>query len=72
MMTGPVPTLTDQLGAPPPQGIARLPADRQQELADALRQARRRQASALASAGEESLKYVPALLRGAVRRAVGL
>jgi hypothetical protein len=41
-------------------------------LADALREARRRQSASLAAAGEEGLKYVPAFLRGAVRKAMGL
>lgn len=65
-------TLTGQLGRTPPDGIATLSTEHQQVLADALRDARRGQAAALATAGEESLKYVPAPLRRAVRKAVGL
>jgi hypothetical protein len=59
-------TLADQLGGYLPEGIEALEEHERQDLADA------RQAKALAEAGEEGLKYVPALLRGAVRKAVGL
>ncbi|MEC3978935.1 hypothetical protein [Amycolatopsis sp. H20-H5] len=65
-------TLAEQLGGPVPDGIEALEEHEKQDLADALRDARRRQAEALGKAGEEGLKYVPALLRGAVRKAVGL
>jgi hypothetical protein len=64
-------TLAGQLGGLP-EGVAALPDEYQQDLADALHEARRRQAKALAKAGNESLRYVPALLRPAVRKAVGL
>ncbi|NIH82214.1 hypothetical protein [Amycolatopsis viridis] len=65
-------TLTEQLGAEPPPGVAALDPAHQRDLADALRSARRRQAAALAKAGNDALKFVPALLRPAVRKAVGL
>ncbi|WP_328444530.1 MULTISPECIES: hypothetical protein [unclassified Amycolatopsis] len=65
-------TLADQLGGDLPEGIEALEEHERQDLSDALRDARRRQAKALAEAGEEGLRYVPALLRGAVRKAVGL
>ncbi|ANN20271.1 hypothetical protein SD37_34865 [Amycolatopsis orientalis] len=65
-------TLSGQLGGPVPAGIEALADDEKQDLSDAVRDARHRQAKALAEAGEEGLKYVPALLRGAVRKAVGL
>ncbi|MEV4148099.1 hypothetical protein AB0J40_30840 [Amycolatopsis sp. NPDC049691] len=65
-------TLAEQLGGTLPGGIEALEEHERQDLADALRDARRRQAKALAEAGEEGLRYVPALLRGAVRKAVGL
>lgn len=64
--------LADVLGEAPPEGIRALSDERQQVLADAVRRTRREQAAALATASEESLKYVPAPLRGAVRKAVGL
>jgi hypothetical protein len=64
--------LAEQIGKPLPAGIEALPEDEKQDLANALRAARHRQTAALAKAGEEGLKYVPAFLRGAVRKAVGL
>lgn len=65
-------TLAEQIPAALPPGIAALPEHEQQTLADALREARRSQASELSTATEAGLKYVPALLRGTVRKAVGL
>jgi hypothetical protein len=65
-------TLAEQIGSPLPAGIEALAESEKQDLADALRDARRRQAVALAKAGEEGLKYVPAFLRPAVRKVVGL
>lgn len=65
-------TLQQRLTGEPPAGIAALPAEDQQRLADAIGAARRRQGTALAAAAEESLRYVPKLLRGPVRKAVGL
>ncbi|WP_020667861.1 hypothetical protein [Amycolatopsis nigrescens] len=71
-MSSPRRTLADQLGGEPPEGIKALSEEERQHLSDTLRAARRRQAAALTTAGEEGLKYVPALLRGAVRKVVGL
>ncbi|SEP47861.1 hypothetical protein [Amycolatopsis saalfeldensis] len=65
-------TLAEQLGGPLPAGIEALPEEQKRDLAQALRDARHRQAKALGEAGEEGLRYVPALLRGAVRKVVGL
>ena len=65
-------TLAEQLGGPLPEGIEALPEEQKRDLAEVLREARHRQAKALAEAGEEGLRYVPALLRGAVRKVVGL
>lgn len=64
-------SLAGQLGALP-EGVDALPGEHKQDLADALYDARRRQGAALAKAGDEALRYVPALLRPAVRKAVGL
>lgn len=64
--------LAEQLEGPLPAGIAALDESHQRDLADALRDARHQQAAALASASEEALGFVPPLLRGAVRKAVGL
>lgn len=62
-------TLAEQLGDLP-ASVAALPDANKQDLANALQEARRRQAAALSKAGEESLRFVPALLRPAIRRAV--
>ncbi|SFB61623.1 hypothetical protein SAMN05216266_12853 [Amycolatopsis marina] len=71
-MPGPTRGLAEQLGGALPDGIEALDEAHKQVLADSLRQARRQQAAALSASAEDSLKYVPALLRGAVRKAVGL
>ncbi|MFF5991952.1 hypothetical protein [Prauserella flavalba] len=65
-------TLAEQLGAPLPPGIEALAEEHKEIIGDALRQARRKQATALSAAAEESLSHVPFLLRGAVRKAAGL
>lgn len=65
-------SLSEQLGGRLPPGIEALSDEQHAVLAGAVRDARRRQAAALAHAGEESLRYVPPLLRGTVRKAVGL
>ena len=63
--------LTAELGRRPPKGVARLPEADLADLADALRNARHRQAEALAASGEASLKHIPALLRRPVRKVMG-
>lgn len=67
-----VKTLADRISGDLPAGIAALSEQHQQLLADALVEARRRQGAELAAAADASLKYVPKLLRGPVRKAVGL
>ncbi|HKS46853.1 MAG TPA: hypothetical protein VJT49_17420 [Amycolatopsis sp.] len=64
-------TLAEQLGSLP-EGIEALAEEHKRNLADAVRDARRRQAAALAGAGDEALRFVPALLRPAIRKAVRL
>ncbi|MGH3516320.1 MAG: hypothetical protein ACRDQ7_02650 [Haloechinothrix sp.] len=65
-------TLAEQITGPLPAGIAALDAKDQQALAGALASTCRQQAAELIDAAEAALKYVPALLRGTVRKAVGL
>jgi hypothetical protein len=65
-------SLAEHLGGALPEGIEALQEHEKQDLADAFREARRRQKAELAVAGEEALKFVPAVLRGAIRKAVGL
>lgn len=56
------------LGEPPPPSIEQLDADAQAALAGLLTTAIEAQQTAMETALEDSLRYVPALLRGAVRR----
>lgn len=64
--------LTERVNGDLPDGIAALSAEHRQFLADALGDARRRQGEELAAATDNSLSHVPKLLRGPVRKAVGL
>ncbi|MGH3947796.1 MAG: hypothetical protein ACRDSE_01530 [Pseudonocardiaceae bacterium] len=64
--------LADQIAGTLPAGIAGLKPEHRRMLADLIAEARRRQGTNLAAATEESVKIVPALLRGPVRKAVGL
>jgi hypothetical protein len=59
--------LAAQLGARPPGGLKRLSAEQLGDLANAVREARRRQAEELAAAGEQALRHIPRLLRRPVR-----
>ncbi|MFC4001867.1 hypothetical protein ACFS2C_14110 [Prauserella oleivorans] len=65
-------TLAEQIEGLLPDSIEALDEEHKQVLADALRQARRRQAAALEAAAEDSLSHIPFFLRGAVRKAAGL
>lgn len=65
-------TLRERVDGPLPDGIAALSPDEQQLLADALGDARREQGKELAAAANGALEYVPRLLRGPVRKVVGL
>ncbi len=63
--------LEAQLGARIPKGVGALADDDLEDLARAVREARRRQAQALAEAGERALSRIPRLLRGPVRKVAG-
>jgi hypothetical protein len=63
--------LEAQLGQSVPRGVARLSAEELNDLADAVRLARRRQAEALSEAGERALHRIPRLLRGPIRKVAG-
>jgi hypothetical protein len=65
--TGPS-VLEQELGAMPPRAVDQLPAGQQEDLAAAIRDARRRQAKALAAAAEQALNLIPRVLRGPVRK----
>ncbi|MDI2130026.1 hypothetical protein [Yinghuangia seranimata] len=60
--------LTTELGAAPPDGFSGLADSDLEFLADTLKAAREGQAAGLDRAAEESLKMVPAIARGPVRR----
>jgi hypothetical protein len=63
-----VDSLEHELGARVPEGVAALPAADLGTLADLLRSAKRRQAQQLEEGVEDSLDFVPRLMRGPVRR----
>jgi hypothetical protein len=65
-------SLAERVDGELPAGIAALSPEHQQWLADALGEAHREQGRELQAAAEESLRFVPRLLRGPVRKAVGL
>jgi hypothetical protein len=64
--------LREQLKAPPPAGLERLSDEHLNDLAGKLRDARHRQAAELQQAAEGALDHLPRLLRGPVRRVMGL
>jgi hypothetical protein len=63
--------LATELGGEAPIGLSRLGDDQLRDLTEAIRNARRRQAQALAQAGERALGHIPRLLRGPIRRVLG-
>jgi hypothetical protein len=63
--------LEAELGDSLPAGLSALSDEQLGDLAQAVKDARRRQAAALAAAGERALEHIPRLLRGPVRRVVG-
>jgi len=61
-------TLERELGAPLPDGLEALSAAELATLAELLAVARQRQAQELADGVEDSLNFVPRLMRGSVRK----
>jgi predicted DNA-binding transcriptional regulator YafY len=59
-----------QLGGTAPDGLRKLSAEQLADLADAIAQARHREAAAIAQASEQALSHIPRVLRGPVRRVV--
>lgn len=59
------------LGARAPEGLQSLADDERAHLAEAVSDARRRQARALAQGGERALQHIPRLLRAPIRRLAG-
>ena len=60
--------LHDQLRGEPPRGVRALPEEDLRHLAEAIHDARARQAAALNHAADQGFSYVPRLLRGPIRR----
>jgi hypothetical protein len=56
-----------ELAAPPPAGLRELTPEQRDDLAYAIRDAKRRQAAALAAAGEQALGLIPRILRRPIR-----
>ena len=63
--------LKAQLQATPPKGVAALSDDEICHLAQAIRDARHRQAAELQAAGEKAFGHIPRLLRGPIRKVMG-
>jgi hypothetical protein len=63
--------LEAQLGGKAPKGLKRLSAEELEELGEAVRHARRRQAASLAEAGDKAFGHIPWLLRGPIRKTMG-
>lgn len=63
--------LQAQLGQDVPAGLKQLSDAELGDLAQAIRDARRRQNHAFAEAGDRALDRVPRLLRGPIRKVVG-
>jgi hypothetical protein len=64
--------LRDELRADVPRGIAALPAADRETLTRLVRDARHRQRAALEQALDDGLGFVPRMLRGPVKKALGL
>lgn len=61
-------TLEGELGGPLPEGLEELSGKELQKLADLLAAAKARQAQELEEGVQESLDFVPRLMRGSVRK----
>jgi hypothetical protein len=57
-----------EVAAPLPTALGRLTPEQRDDLAQAIRDAKHRQAAALAAAGEQALGLIPRILRGPIRR----
>ena len=63
--------LEAQLRGKAPEGLSRLHAEQLQHLAQAVREARHRQAAELEAAGDQALRHIPKALRVPLRRVLG-
>jgi len=69
--TDPVADLARELRGPVPSEVASLRGQDLEHLAGLIADARHRQAAEIAAAAERGLSYVPRLLRGPLRKALG-
>ena len=67
-MTEPRERLASEYGGPLPPGLASLSPEHQQVLVEAIEEARKHQARALAKATDQGLDFIPKLLRGPVKK----
>ena len=63
--------LQAELKTPPPAALKELKAKELRALAEAIRDARHRQAAELAAAGDDALQHIPRMLRVPIRRMFG-
>ncbi len=63
--------LAAQLRDAPPDTLAKLDEAQLNDLAGAVRDARRRQAAELEAAGDKAFGHIPRLLRGPIRKLLG-
>ncbi len=63
--------LATQLFDAPPDSLAQLDDASLSDLTKAVREARRRQAAELETAGEKAFGHIPRLLRGPIRKLLG-
>jgi hypothetical protein len=64
--------LAAAVGAPPPAELLGLPAEQQAALAGLVEAAAARRAQLMDEAIEKSLRHLPLVLRGTVRRSLGV
>jgi hypothetical protein len=67
----PIADLARELRGPVPSEVASLDGAEIEHLAGLIAEARHRQAAEIGAAAERALSYVPRLLRGPLRRALG-
>jgi hypothetical protein len=63
--------LEEQLGAAAPERLKELTDEQLRDLAEAISEARHRQAAELAAAGDQAVRHIPKLLRLALRKVLG-
>jgi hypothetical protein len=63
--------LESEVRAEPPRGLSALSKAELEDLTDAVRDARHRQAAELQLAGEKAFRHIPRLLRGPIRKVMG-